>query len=53
VSNEHGIAPDGLYQGNNGLQLEHISVHYNKIGVNKYVPCAVLVDLEPRTMDLV
>ena len=53
VSDEHGIGPDGLYQGNNDLQLERISVYYNEIGANKYVPRAVLVDLEPGTMDSV
>ena len=53
VSDEHGIDKDGLYKGNNDLQLERISVYYNEIGANKYVPRAVLVDLEPGTMDSV
>lgn len=53
VSDEHGIERDGLYKGNNDLQLERISVYYNEIGSNKYVPRAVLVDLEPGTMDSV
>ena len=35
------------------MQLERISVYYNEIGANKYVPRAVLVDLEPGTMDSV
>jgi len=35
------------------LQLERISVYYNEVGANKYVPRAVLVDLEPGTMDSV
>jgi hypothetical protein len=53
VSDEHGIEKDGLYKGNNDLQLERISVYYNEAGANKYVPRAVLVDLEPGTMDSV
>lgn len=53
VSDEHGIERDGLYKGNNDMQLERISVYYNEIGSNKYVPRAVLVDLEPGTMDSV
>ena len=53
VSDEHGIEPDGLYKGTNDMQLERISVYYNEIGSNKYVPRAVLVDLEPGTMDSV
>ena len=53
VSDEHGIELDGLYKGTNDMQLERISVYYNKIGSNKYVPRAVLVNLEPGTMDSV
>jgi tubulin beta len=53
VSDEHGIEKDGHYKGNNDLQLERISVYYNEIGANKYVPRAVLIDLEPGTMDSV
>lgn len=53
VSDEHGIDHEGLYKGNNDLQLERINVYYNEIGSNKYVPRAVLVDLEPGTMDSV
>lgn len=53
VSDEHGIERDGLYKGTNDLQLERISVYYNEIGSNKYVPRAVLIDLEPGTMDTI
>jgi tubulin beta len=53
VSDEHGIERDGLYKGTNDLQLERISVYYNETGANKYVPRAVLIDLEPGTMDSV
>ena len=53
VSEEHGIDRDGIYKGTNDLQLERISVYYNETGANKYVPRAVLVDLEPGTMDSV
>lgn len=53
VSDEHGIEPDGSYKGTNDLQLERINVYYNEVGGNKYVPRAVLVDLEPGTMDSV
>ncbi|KAE9393509.1 beta tubulin [Gymnopus androsaceus JB14] len=50
VSDEHGIEPNGLYKGNNDLQLERISVYYTETGANKYVPRAILVDLKPGTM---
>lgn len=43
----------GAYNGDSDLQLERISVYYNEAGAGKYVPRAVLVDLEPGTMDSV
>ena len=30
ISDEHGINPDGLYNGENDLQLQRISVYYNE-----------------------
>ncbi|MCP9265558.1 beta-tubulin [Dirofilaria immitis] len=50
ISDEHGIEPDGSYKGDSPLQLERI----DKLNPRKkYVPRAVLVDLEPGTMDSV
>ena len=40
-------------QGTSDLQLERINVYYNEASGAKYVPRAVLVDLEPGTMDSV
>ncbi|KAK6636871.1 hypothetical protein RUM43_010535 [Polyplax serrata] len=53
ISDEHGIDPAGNYHGDNALQLERINVYYNEASEGKYVPRAVLVDLEPGTMDSV
>uniref|UniRef100_A0A915DR47 Tubulin beta chain n=1 Tax=Ditylenchus dipsaci TaxID=166011 RepID=A0A915DR47_9BILA len=53
ISDEHGIQPDGQYKGESDLQLERIDVYYNEANGGKYVPRAVLVDLEPGTMDSV
>ncbi|KAF7302768.1 Tubulin beta chain [Mycena chlorophos] len=53
LSDEHSIGGDGVYSGTNDLQLERISVYYNEVGGNKYVRRAVLIDLEPGTMDSV
>merc|ERR1712217_33439 len=36
-----------------GLQLERINVYYNEATGGRYVPRAVLMDLEPGTMDAV
>ena len=47
VSDEHGIDPTGTYHGDSDLQLERINVYYNEATGGRYVPRAVLMDLEP------
>ncbi|XP_011847703.1 PREDICTED: tubulin beta-1 chain isoform X2 [Mandrillus leucophaeus] len=51
IGEEHGIDLAGSDRGASALQLERISVYYNEAYGRKYVPRAVLVDLEPGTMD--
>ena len=51
VSDEHGIDPTGTYHGDSDLQLERINVYYNEATGGRYVPRAILMDLEPGTMD--
>ena len=53
ISNEHGIDKTGSYQGTSEFQLERINVYYNEATGGKYVPRAVLLDLEPGSMDSV
>ncbi|KPJ17509.1 Tubulin beta-1 chain [Papilio machaon] len=54
ISDEHGIDQTGHYKGDSDLQLERIQVYYNQAADgNRYVPRAVLVDLEPGTMDAI
>nr|POE80234.1 tubulin beta-4 chain [Quercus suber] len=53
VCDEHGIDPTGRYTGNSELQLERVNVYYNEASCGRYVPRAVLMDLEPGTMDSV
>lgn len=43
----------GSYHGDSDLQLERINVYYNEATGGRYVPRAVLMDLEPGTMDSV
>eukprot|EP00536_Pseudo-nitzschia_multiseries_P008638 jgi/Psemu1/198602/e_gw1.222.31.1 len=50
---EHGIDPTGSYIGDNELQLQRISVYFNEGQEGRYVPRAVLTDLEPGTMDAI
>lgn len=53
VCDEHGIDPTGKYVGKSDLQLERVNVYYNEASCGRYVPRAVLMDLEPGTMDSV
>ncbi|RRT58371.1 hypothetical protein BHE74_00009369 [Ensete ventricosum] len=53
VCDEHGIDPTGQYTGTSDLQLERVNVYYNEASCGRYVPRAVLMDLEPGTMDSV
>ncbi|KOB69963.1 beta-tubulin [Operophtera brumata] len=49
----HCIDPNGVYRGTNPLQHERLNVYYTEASGGHYVPRAVLVDLEPGTMDSV
>lgn len=53
ISDEHGIDPLGTYKGSADLQLERVDVYYHEATGGRYVPRAVLVDLESGTMDSV
>lgn len=53
VCAEHGIDPTGKYSGSSDLQLERVNVYYNEASCGRFVPRAVLMDLEPGTMDSV
>ncbi|KAJ4175658.1 Tubulin beta chain (Beta tubulin), partial [Fusarium falciforme] len=53
ISGEHGLDSSGVYNGTPDLQLARMNVYFNETSSNKYVPRAVLVDLEPGTMDAV
>ncbi|KAG7164652.1 Tubulin beta-1 chain-like 7 [Homarus americanus] len=58
ISDEHGLTAAGTLRENvphdvRELQLERINVYYSEGAPGKYVPRAVLVDLEPGTMDSV
>ncbi|KAH1084244.1 hypothetical protein J1N35_024005 [Gossypium stocksii] len=47
VCDEHGIDPTGRYIGSSDLQLERVNVYYNEASCGRFVPRAVLMDLEP------
>ncbi|GJN76029.1 tubulin beta chain [Purpureocillium lilacinum] len=47
IAGEHGLDSNGIYHGDSDLQLDRMSVYFTEASGNKYVPRAVLVDLEP------
>lgn len=47
ISAEHGISDDGHYVGTMDAQIERAEVYYNEAQGGRYVPRAVIVDLEP------
>lgn len=53
ISKEHGISDDGTFMGKSDYQQERLDVYYNEVGSLKYVPRAILVDLEPGTMETI
>jgi len=53
ISGEHGLDPNGNYHGTEDVQMERINVYFNEASGAKYVPRAVLVDLEPGVIDSV
>nr|XP_027200440.1 tubulin beta-4 chain-like [Dermatophagoides pteronyssinus] len=51
IADEHGINGRGVYTGESGIQIERVNVFFNESQHGRFVPRAVLVDLEPGTMD--
>lgn len=51
ISDEHGLDPCGNYHGCSDLQLERINVYFHEASGGNFVPRAILVDLEPGTLD--
>ncbi|GME78818.1 unnamed protein product [[Candida] boidinii] len=53
ICGEHGLDEEGNYHGESDLQKDRLNVYFNEASSGKYVPRAVLVDLEPGTIDSV
>ncbi|KAJ3526159.1 hypothetical protein NM208_g11322 [Fusarium decemcellulare] len=53
IHNEHGLDADGLFKGTSNVQSDRLSVYFNEANGRKFVPRAVLIDLEPGTMDAI
>lgn len=53
ISAEHGVNPQGKYEGKNDLQKERLNVYFTQASGERYVPRAILCDLERGTMDAI
>ncbi|KAJ1997705.1 Tubulin beta-5 chain, partial [Coemansia thaxteri] len=56
LSNEHSIGLDGVWNGEaakEATQLDRIDVYFNQASNKRYVPRAVIVDLEPGTIEAI
>jgi tubulin beta len=54
IAAEHGLDPNGSYHGDNPVQKERMNVYFHELnGGQKYVPRALLVDLEPGVLDVI
>ena len=53
MSTRHDIDAKGIYHGNSELQLERTNVFFNEGNGGRFVPRAILADLEPGTMDTI
>lgn len=51
ISAEHGIDASGKYVGNEETLLERAGVYYSQASEGRYVPRAVMLDLEPGVIE--
>jgi len=53
ISKEHGIDSTGSYIGEEPSQLERVGVYYSEGSGGRFVPRAVMLDLEPGVVDTI
>lgn len=51
ISKEHGIDSSGKYVGTADVQRERVGVYYSEGSEGRFVPRAVMLDLEPGVVD--
>ncbi|KAL1138005.1 hypothetical protein AAG570_009700, partial [Ranatra chinensis] len=51
ICEEHGILPNGRYNGSSRYQLERVNVYFSEGQARTYVPRAVLIDLDRGTLE--
>lgn len=53
ISKEHGIDSVGNYKGDQDEQIQRVDVYFSEATGGKYVPRALLVDLEPGVLEVI
>ncbi|XP_034187518.2 tubulin beta-4 chain-like [Osmia lignaria lignaria] len=51
ISDEHGLRQDGIFCGESQLQLQRLNVYFSQGPGDRYVPRAVLVDLDRGSLN--
>ena len=51
MGEEHGIDSAGAFCGDSDALLERVNVYFTEARAGRFVPRAVLVDLDPTTLD--
>ncbi|XP_076297066.1 tubulin beta-1 chain-like [Lasioglossum baleicum] len=50
ITDEHGLGVDGVYAGDSDMQLNNIEVYFKEGPARRYVPRAILIDLDPASL---
>lgn len=53
IAQEHGIDPSGSHEGSTDVQLERAGVYFSEGSSGRFVPRAVMLDLEPGVVDTI
>ncbi|GFO50323.1 tubulin beta chain [Plakobranchus ocellatus] len=53
ICDEHGIDPLGTFHGESDLQMERMNVYFDESTGGRFVPRAILIDMEPGPLDQV
>jgi len=53
IADEHGIGPTGRYYGDSDFQLKKINAYFNEAKYGQYVPRAIIMDIEYKTIDFI
>jgi len=53
IANEHGVTPQGRFEGNDDLLCERLNVYFTETQSGRWVPKSIFCDLEPASLQAV